>query len=107
MELGQLTLLRTSRQGIAHDDLRNFLETNLPKVKPGKKAKHQLGVIDTKIGQAITEALHIPVVSNETVLEITRGIRLHFSVTPRKVFVAKRSVSLGRCELRIVAERDG
>jgi len=85
-------------EGIVHDDLRNFLEMNLPKVKVGKKAKHSLGVIDVKIGQAITEALHIPVTSNETVLEIIRGIRLHFSVFVKELAnmgIEKAQLGLG------------
>jgi len=60
------------------DDLKAFLELNLPKVKPGKEAKFILGVVDVKIGSAIQEGTGLPCNSNETVLEIIRGIRLHF-----------------------------
>lgn len=59
-------------------DLQNFLEMNLPKVKPGKKAKFSLGVGEPKLGSSIFEALSVPVQSNEFVLEFIRGIRLHF-----------------------------
>ena len=31
--------------GIVSDDLKNFLEFNLPKVKPGKTPKFQLGLV--------------------------------------------------------------
>ncbi|GJU43255.1 nucleolar protein 56-like protein [Tanacetum coccineum] len=50
------------------DESRDFLETSLPKVKEGKKPKYSLGVSDSKIGCQ----------SNEFVLELIRGIRLHF-----------------------------
>jgi hypothetical protein len=60
------------------DDLKNFLEMNLPKVKAGKKAKFSLGVGEPKLGSSIFEATSVPVQSNEFVLEFIRGIRLHF-----------------------------
>lgn len=40
-------------EGILPEDLRNFLERNLPRVKEGKKAKFSLGVLDAKIGTSI------------------------------------------------------
>lgn len=58
------------------DDLKTFLESNLPK---GKKAKHQLGVIEPLLAQAIQENLSIPCKSDDTVRELTRGIRQHFT----------------------------
>ena len=61
------------------DELRNFLELNLPKVKEGKKAKYSLGVMETKIGSHISEATGIPCQSNEFVQELLRGVRLHFN----------------------------
>jgi nucleolar protein 56 len=60
------------------DELRNFLELNLPKVKEGKKAKYSLGVTEPKVGSHITEATGIPCQSNEFVQELLRGVRLHF-----------------------------
>lgn len=60
------------------EELRGFLETNLPSVKEGKKAKYSLGVAEPKIGSQISEETKIPCQSNEFVLEIIRGIRLHF-----------------------------
>lgn len=60
------------------DELRNFLELNLPKVKEGKKAKFSLGVAEPKVGSQISEVTKIPCQSNEFVLEILRGVRLHF-----------------------------
>ncbi|CAD6222731.1 unnamed protein product [Miscanthus lutarioriparius] len=65
-------------EGIMTDELRNFLELNLPKVKEGKKAKYSLGVTEPKVGSHITEATGIPCQSNEFVQELLRGVRLHF-----------------------------
>ncbi|XP_061957107.1 uncharacterized protein LOC133678683 isoform X2 [Populus nigra] len=63
---------------IMTDELRNFLELNLPKVKEGKKAKFSLGVAEPKIGSHIFEVTKIPCQSNEFVHELLRGVRLHF-----------------------------
>lgn len=60
------------------DELRNFLELSLPKVKEGKKPKFSLGVAEPKIGSHILESTKIPCQSNEFVLELLRGVRLHF-----------------------------
>lgn len=60
------------------DELRNFLELTLPKVKEGKKAKFSLGVAEPKLGSHILEVTKIPCQSNEFVHELIRGIRLHF-----------------------------
>ncbi|GLJ29296.1 hypothetical protein SUGI_0577640 [Cryptomeria japonica] len=64
-------------EGILTDELRNFLELNLPKVKEGKKAKFSLGVSEPKLGSQILEVLRIPCQSNDFVLELLRGVRLH------------------------------
>ncbi|XP_077253917.1 nucleolar protein 56-like [Tasmannia lanceolata] len=65
-------------EGLLTDELRNFLELNLPKVKEGKKAKFSLGVAEPKVGSQISEMSKIPCQSNEFVLELLRGVRLHF-----------------------------
>ncbi|KAJ0571149.1 putative Nop domain-containing protein [Helianthus annuus] len=65
-------------EGQMTDELRNFLELSLPKVKEGKKPKFSLGVADPKIGSHIHEETKIPCQSNEFVLELIRGVRLHF-----------------------------
>ncbi|GJN33333.1 hypothetical protein PR202_gb21924 [Eleusine coracana subsp. coracana] len=65
-------------EGIMTDELRNFLELNLPKVKEGKKAKYSVGVMEPKVGSHISEATGIPCQSNEFVQELLRGVRLHF-----------------------------
>lgn len=64
--------------GIMTDELRNFLELNLPKVKDGKKPKFTLGVGEPKIGSHVHEATQIPCQYNDFVLELIRGVRLHF-----------------------------
>ncbi|XP_028788150.1 nucleolar protein 56-like [Neltuma alba] len=65
-------------EGLLTDELRSFLEINLPKVKEGKKAKFSLGVVDPKIGSQVSEVTKIPCQSNEFVGELLRGVRLHF-----------------------------
>ncbi|KAL3617556.1 hypothetical protein CASFOL_037877 [Castilleja foliolosa] len=65
-------------EGQMTDELRNFLELTLPKVKEGKKPKFSLGVTEPKLGSHISEVTKIPCQSNEFVLELLRGVRLHF-----------------------------
>ncbi|XP_037473343.1 nucleolar protein 56-like [Triticum dicoccoides] len=65
-------------EGIMTDELRTFLELNLPKVKEGKKAKFRVGVMEPKVGSHITEATGIPCESNDYVQELLRAVRLHF-----------------------------
>uniref|UniRef100_A0A0E0LPD7 Nucleolar protein 56 n=1 Tax=Oryza punctata TaxID=4537 RepID=A0A0E0LPD7_ORYPU len=65
-------------EGIMTDELRSFLELNLPKVKEGKKAKYSVGVMEPKVGSHISEATGIPCQCNEFVQELLRGVRLHF-----------------------------
>lgn len=66
-------------EGILHEDLSTFLTNNLPKTKSIKKAKFFLGVSAPNIGTAIQDELEIPVKSNELVLELMRGVRMHLS----------------------------
>ncbi|KAL7222035.1 hypothetical protein ACSBR1_023870 [Camellia fascicularis] len=65
-------------EGHMTDELRNFLELTLPKVKDRKKPKFSLGVAEPKIGSHVFEVIKIPRQSNEFVLELIRGVRLHF-----------------------------
>ncbi|XP_020571272.1 nucleolar protein 56-like [Phalaenopsis equestris] len=65
-------------EGIMTDELRNFLELNLPKRKEGKKSNFSLGVAEPKVGSQILEVTKIPCQSNDFVLELLRGVRLHF-----------------------------
>ncbi|XP_063866882.1 nucleolar protein 56-like [Scylla paramamosain] len=62
-------------EGLLTEELKAFLETNLPK----KKSKVQLGVCDSKLGAAINEALGVGVTHVGVVPEIIRGIRTHLS----------------------------
>eukprot|EP00218_Dolichomastix_sp_CCMP3274_P007939 CAMPEP_0170144548 /NCGR_PEP_ID=MMETSP0033_2-20121228/14317_1 /TAXON_ID=195969 /ORGANISM="Dolichomastix tenuilepis, Strain CCMP3274" /LENGTH=509 /DNA_ID=CAMNT_0010381055 /DNA_START=220 /DNA_END=1749 /DNA_ORIENTATION=- len=66
-------------ESVLSDDLKAFLEQNLPKVKAGKKAKFTLGVSEPKLGAAIHEELGSPCVSNEHIGELLRGVRTHFA----------------------------
>lgn len=48
-------------EGVLNEGLKGFLEMNLPSAKKeGKKAKYELGVLDTKIGSAISEVRPCP-----------------------------------------------
>lgn len=58
------------------DELKTFLELNMPKVKAGKKPKFQLGVADAKLGSAILEETSLPCVCNEFTGEVSAsGLR--------------------------------
>ncbi|XP_069833188.1 nucleolar protein 56 [Dendropsophus ebraccatus] len=61
-------------EGILHEDLKLFLDTNMP----AKRKKALLGVGDPKIGAAIQEELKIACQTGGVVAEVIRGIRLHF-----------------------------
>ena len=61
---------------MVHDDLKAFLEANIPTGK--KKSKVALGISDAKIGGVIQEACNIQCEYGQTVSEILRGVRLHF-----------------------------
>ncbi|KAL5543977.1 hypothetical protein UlMin_007761 [Ulmus minor] len=76
--LDALNQCNSVSEGLMTDELRNFLELNLPKIKDGKKAKFSLGLAEPKIGSNIFETTKIPCQSNEFVLELLRGVRLHF-----------------------------
>ncbi|CAM8981830.1 unnamed protein product [Rhodiola kirilowii] len=76
--LGALKQCNSVSEGAMAEELMNFLELNLPKVKEGKKPKYSLGVAEPKIGSHIFEKTKIPCQSNEFVLELLRGVRFHF-----------------------------
>jgi nucleolar protein 56 len=85
-------------EGLLGDDLKNFLEMNLPKVKAGKKPKFALGVQDKGLAQAISDALNAPCNTSETTLEIVRGARMHFSTFVKELAhgnLAKAQLGLG------------
>lgn len=76
--LNALDNLNAISEGILHDDLRLFLDTNVPKASGKKESKLQLGVSDAKMSAAINEALSIQCTHTGAVPEILRGIRQHF-----------------------------
>ena len=59
--------------GVIHEDLRLFIETNVP--KSGKKQKSILGIGDSKIGAAISEEMGMSCMHTGVVPEIIRGIQ--------------------------------
>ena len=77
--LNALDNLNAVSEGVVHDDLKLFLDTNLPKATGKKESKLQLGVADSKISAAINEALEIQCTHVGAVPEIIRGIRQHFA----------------------------
>ncbi|RUP49830.1 hypothetical protein BC936DRAFT_141337, partial [Jimgerdemannia flammicorona] len=62
-------------EGVVNEHLKAFLEVNLP--KPGKKTKVELGVSERNLAGAIKAELGYECETNEMVLELVRGIRLH------------------------------
>ena len=74
-----LEQINSVAESTCSDDLKNFLEMNLPRVKDAKKAKFQLGVADPKLGNSIVEHTSIPCVCNDHIGEIMRGCRTHFT----------------------------
>jgi RNA processing factor Prp31 len=62
--------------GVIHDDLKVFLESNIPVGK--KKSKVSLGVADPKLGAAIQESCEIFCEAGGVVIEVLRGIRMYF-----------------------------
>ena len=58
-------------------DLKAFIESNIPSSKKGKSPP--LGVIEPTLATAIQENLSISCRSDETIRELTRAIRMHFT----------------------------
>lgn len=59
------------------DDLKAFLESNLSTGK--KSSKSPLGVIEPTLATAIQENLGLTCRSDETIRELTRAVRAHFT----------------------------
>jgi len=70
-----LANLRTLAESEISDDLRDFLETVLAKTK----SKVTLGVLDKTLASKIGEQFNVQVKLNDSVFEMFRGIRLHFT----------------------------
>lgn len=79
--------------GIAHDDLKAFIQANIPAGK--KKSKVALGVSDAKLASAVQESLNVFCQSGELVLELLRGIRVHF----HKLIEGLSADSAGKAQL--------
>ncbi|XP_021775925.1 nucleolar protein 56-like [Chenopodium quinoa] len=62
-------------EGIMTDELRNFLELSF---QNSKAKEFIVGVADSKLGASISEGTNISCRSNEFMLELLRGVRLHF-----------------------------
>jgi len=69
-----LANINSVSEGIVHDDLKLFLETNMPKA--GKGAV--LGVSDSKLSASINDACGIKCSHIGVIPEVIRGIRQHF-----------------------------
>ena len=76
------------------DQLKAFLTANLPATKSSKKQKFALGISEPHLGKPIFEATGITASFNETIVELLRGVRTHFTqITKSKwieVFVNKK-----------------
>lgn len=74
--INALENLNSVSEGVAHDDLKTFLESNVPMGK--KKSKVALGVADNKLAGSIQEGVDVQCETGDVVLEVVRGIRVHF-----------------------------
>ena len=72
-------------KGNVPETLQEFLTTYLPKVKSKKKQKFLLAIADKILGPQITEKTGYTTSTNETIREIYRGIRMHFSKFSKKI----------------------
>lgn len=83
--------------GEASEMLIQFLEANLPK----KKKSYELGVIDPALGVSLKG--HCNCVLNDTIKELLRGVRMHFSKLVKEltaVDAEKARLGLGHCYSR-------
>ncbi|XP_065071260.1 nucleolar protein 56-like [Rhopilema esculentum] len=85
--------LNNVSEGVAHDDLKAFLENNIPTGK--KKSKVVLGVADGKLGGSIQEKVDIQCETGDAVPELLRGVRLHF----HKMVEGLTAVGSGKAQL--------
>ncbi|ELT94557.1 hypothetical protein CAPTEDRAFT_159443 [Capitella teleta] len=97
-------------EGILHEDLRVFLESNFP--KSSKKEKSTLGVGDSKLGSAISEEMGFSCLHTGVVPEIIRGIRMHFHKMVKgltDLTASKAQLGLGhsysRCKVKFNVNR--
>ena len=66
---------------IVPDELKDFLELQLPSVKKSSKKSKDvtLGLVDPNFASAVQEATSFPCKSSDVVREILRGVRMHLS----------------------------
>lgn len=76
--LNALDNLNSVSEGVVHEDLKLFLETNLPKSGGKKEAKVQLGLADAKLASSVNEAVGASCLHTGVVPEVLRDIRAHF-----------------------------
>ena len=67
--------MNNTTAGIIHDDLREFLEAN---VSAKKRSKTIIGIEDSRLAGVVQEQLGMSCQSTGVVLELLRGVRLHF-----------------------------
>lgn len=99
-------------EGRLPEDLRNFLEENLPS-KEKKRRKIILGVSEARIGSAITEEFNVTCSFSDVVPEIMRGIRYHYeklveeNITSDVVYSSESSLgrSLSRSKVKFNVNR--
>ena len=99
-------------EGKLPDDLKTFLEENLPS-KEKKRRKVVLGVSDARIGSAITEEFNVTCSFSDIVPEVLRGIRFHYeklieeNVTKDCMYSAESSLgrSLSRSKVKFNVNR--
>lgn len=65
--------------------LKNFLTTHLPATKSSKKQKFCLGISEPHLGKEIFESTGITASYNDTIVELIRGIRTHFTKIVKKI----------------------
>lgn len=65
--------------------LKNFLTAHLPATKTSKKQKFKLGISDSRQGKPIFEATGITCHTDETIVELLRGVRTHFTKLSKKI----------------------
>ncbi len=64
--------------GECSSGLHEFLATNVPKVKKSKEASFKIGILDSKLAEAVKEA-GFPVTLAQSAKEIIRACRTHFA----------------------------
>lgn len=72
------------------DELRSFLEGSF---QNSKAKEFIVGLADSKLGASISEGTKFSCKSNEFMLELLRGVRLHFDQFIKNLKVLKFSLS--------------